>query len=89
MDSPRTEPASVARDVLVKHPHDDLSDDTYHEWVTLGERLLLDALGRPNPRRRGPANWTVWICNNTTCAGRVLVCDAAIRRLVTEAADDR
>lgn len=59
------------RHIRVEHPHDDLADDTYHEWVHLGETSYRDALGRPN--NGSGYEWQVFICNNGQCHGVALV----------------
>jgi hypothetical protein len=68
----------------VQRPHDALPDDgwDYHEWVYLGERLLLDVLGRPNPRVWGSPSWQRWVCNNPDCHGSVVVHEEYVKALI-------
>jgi hypothetical protein len=72
----------TAVDVRVVIPHEDLGpDDTYHEWITQGQRVKADSRGWPNPRMYS-ARWTKWVCNNTDCAAFAFVSDDAIRHLL-------
>ena len=65
-------------------PHEDLGEDTYHEWVTTDERVRADCLGRSNPRMWS-ASWVKWVCNNTSCAAFAFVSDEAALQVIREA----
>lgn len=65
--------------------HRDLGDDTYHEWVNLGERVRADRNGNGNYRIWSTA-WAKWVCNNPNCSAFAFVGDDGIRDLLDEAA---
>lgn len=68
-------------------PHTNLGpENTYHEWITLGDRVTADRTGRSNARVVVPT-WTEWLCNNPDCSGTALVADAGIVHLIQEAED--
>lgn len=62
-------------DVLVRIVVDH-DDGDYHEWVTNGDRVRADRLGRANRRMWSP-NWTKWMCNG--CPAWALVSDDLVR----------
>lgn len=72
--------------VRIKQPHDQTAHD-YHEWVTLGERLTLDSMGRPNARMWSGPTWTKWICNNTQCTAWAIVHDQLVQTAIEREAD--
>lgn len=79
---PTTSAASVLARIIT--PHDRTMELDYHEWISLGERLALDRLGR----RNGAVtieNATEWRCNNPDCPGVAWVLDAGIVSLIEEA----
>lgn len=65
-------------------PHSDLGEDDYHQWITRGERVRADKLGRPHPQMYDD-HWTRWICNNGDCPAWALVADHAIVDMLDEA----
>lgn len=67
--------------VRVVNPHIDLGEDTYHEWVTFGERVKANRLGTPNPRMYD-VRWTKWLCNNGECPAWALVSDDGVKGLI-------
>lgn len=69
---------------VVKHSHDDLGEDTYHQWTTHDERVRADATGRLNPSM-STANWVKWLCNNTDCTAVAFVSDASALLSIEEA----
>lgn len=70
----------MADGVRVILDHED-TEDGYHEWITLGERVRADRLGRRNPRLAF-TEWTRWICNSGCCNAEAIVSDVAIRGLI-------
>lgn len=70
---------------VIKKPHDDLGEDTFHDWITLDERVRADRNGRPNPNMSWRGNWVKWLCNNTDCTAWALVSDAAGLLAIEEA----
>lgn len=71
--------------VRIVRPHEDLPDSDYHEWISFGERVRADRLGRPHPRIIS-AEWVKWICNEPSCDAWALVKDDAVRALLDAAA---
>lgn len=81
-----TQPSPSAASVLARiiTPHDRSMEPDYHEWITLGDRLALDRLGRRNGVVR-VENATEWRCNNPDCPGVAWVLDVGIVSLIEEA----
>ncbi|MCW2601849.1 MAG: hypothetical protein JWM02_3678 [Frankiales bacterium] len=75
---------SRAIQVRIRHAHDDLGNDDYHEWVQIGSNTKADRLGRPN-NRMYCADWQPWVCNNPDCKGYVLVHLDAVQDLIVQA----
>lgn len=70
-------PLRVVQDHIV-------TDDGYHEWVTLGERVRANRLGVGNPRM-WDARWTKWVCNSGSCPAFAFVSDDAVKAMLEAA----
>jgi hypothetical protein len=56
------------KSVRVVTTHEDLGEDTYHEWFLTHEKVRANSLGVISPRAIF-ALWTKFRCNNPDCAG--------------------
>ena len=82
MTDPRladAELVSEPRNVRLLHPHDDLGEDTYHEWWGPTAFRYRDKIGRGN---RGSYRWSVWVCNNPGCTAEAILSPSALLDLV-------
>jgi hypothetical protein len=63
-------------------PHEDLGEDTFHEWVIWGD-FKGDSRGVSHPHMMY-ANWLKVRCNNPDCAGWGVVNKDAVTALLDE-----
>lgn len=67
--------------VRIKVQHNPKADDFGHEWITFGDRVKADSMGRLRPNLYF-TSWTSWLCNNPDCGARALVSDQAVQSLI-------
>jgi len=73
------------RDFIVKSDHDDLGEDTFHDWYFPGKRINADRAGRVRQDSIGWGQWWRVECNNMRCDAWGILRTEAIMAL-TEAA---
>lgn len=56
----------------ISYEHDDLGEDTYHEWILTGERIKADKRGHHNARMTY-ADWLEVKCNNPDCLALAII----------------
>lgn len=72
--------------VRIVQPHIE-TEDGYHQWVTLGQRVKANRLGYSSPRMCF-TEWTKWVCNSGDCPAWALVSDAFLADLLDSVAID-